>query len=393
MLSFFIKKPFCLQIIQIRNLRELFNLWTAKEKKNQNMKRRLCVLSFCCLIVFFLFTFVKIKNQSILKTARSQVTSVLCNLTQSQPFVDGSTAWVEKSIIDASNHQQNMSIGSLRKIPTPGDDVNSTLHVTVEFSGRLGNHLFIYATLLGVARAQNRRPFIRDGIDLGTAFQISFINPNISNQGWAVVYEYKHTKFESKFMDLPQNNLTLIGSFQSWKYFHHIQDEIRREFLFIPSIQKEVQSILESHRAKLKNHALVGVHVRRGDFLTPDNVKLGFGVPNAIYFVNAFSKMRSVLGKLNVTFLVASDDLQWCRSNLNDSGVRYLPDGSPAFHLAALAGCDHVIISGGTFGWWSAWLANGITIYYKKYVMENTRLNEGFDKDDYYLPGWIGLDM
>ncbi|KAI8776503.1 galactoside 2-alpha-L-fucosyltransferase 1, partial [Biomphalaria glabrata] len=60
---------------------------------------------------------------------------------------------------------------------------NSTMYLTTLFSGRFGNHLFIYATLLGVARAQNRVPFISDRIGLGKDFQISFNKPNISSNG------------------------------------------------------------------------------------------------------------------------------------------------------------------------------------------------------------------
>uniref|UniRef100_A0A2C9M0Q1 L-Fucosyltransferase n=1 Tax=Biomphalaria glabrata TaxID=6526 RepID=A0A2C9M0Q1_BIOGL len=210
---------------------------------------------------------------------------------------------------------------------------------------------------------------------------------------WRVIHEINsHTKFVPTFFHLPEGNLTLSGSFQSWKYFQHIQAEIRREFTFSVPLQEKVQTILAAHRKKFTNHAVVGIHTRRGDFLEPKNIKLGFGVPNGTYFEKAMSTMKTLLGKKNVTFLVASDDLTWCQENLNDSSVSILPQGEPSFHLALLASCDHMIISGGTFGWWAAWLANGITIYFKNYILPNTQLDRGFDKDDYYLPGWIGLD-
>nr|KAI8732617.1 galactoside 2-alpha-L-fucosyltransferase 1-like [Biomphalaria glabrata] len=270
---------------------------------------------------------------------------------------------------------------------------NSTMYLTTLFSGRLGNHLFIYASLLGLARAQNRVPFISDRIGLGKDFQISFINPNISSNGWRVISIVgSHTKFVPTFFHLPEENLTLSGSFQSWKYFQHIQAEIRREFTFSVPLQEKVQTILAAHRKKFLNHAVVGIHARRGDFLEPKNIKLGYGVPNRSYFEKAMSTMKTLLGKKNVTFLVASDDLTWCQENLNDSSVSILPQGEPSFHLALLASCDHVIISGGTFGWWTAWLANGITIYFKNFILPNSKLTGGYDKDDYFLPGWIGLD-
>jgi galactoside 2-L-fucosyltransferase 1/2 len=30
-----------------------------------------------------------------------------------------------------------------------------------------------------------------------------------------------------------------------------------------------------------------------------------------------------------------------------------------------LSMCNHTIITVGSFGWWSAWLANGTTVYFK----------------------------
>nr|KAI8732632.1 galactoside 2-alpha-L-fucosyltransferase 1-like isoform X2 [Biomphalaria glabrata] len=311
--------------------------------------------------------------------------------TTSKMFMKNDPAINEGQREETETHPQR---STLPKCPaTLGSASNSSMYLTTVFTGRLGNHLFIYAMLLGVARSQDRVPFISDGIDIGQDFQISFIQPHINSKGWRVIEEFRsHTKFVPTFFHLPEENLTLSGSFQSWKYFQHIQAEIRREFTFSLPLQEKVQTILAAHRKKFLNHAVVGIHARRGDFLEPKNIKLGYEVPNGTYFEKAMSTMKTLLGKKNVTFLVASDDLTWCQENLNDSSVSILPQGEPSFHLALLASCDHVIISGGTFGWWAAWLANGITIYFKNYVLPNTQLDRGFDKDDYYLPGWIGLE-
>ncbi|KAH9508237.1 Galactoside 2-alpha-L-fucosyltransferase 2 [Bulinus truncatus] len=195
------------------------------------------------------------------------------------------------------NITHNENITSNISVTTPKSQttqpVTAPLYLTAEMMGRLGNQMFIYANLLGLAIAQNRRPFLRDGQDLVTTFQVSYING---------------------------------------------------------------------------------------------------GITNASYFTHAFSKMRSLLPNQNITFLVASEDQEWCKQNLNDSSVRVLPPGSAAEHMAILASCDHVIITGGTYSFMAAWLANGITIYNTKHYSQTAPVRVGFTDADFFLPGWIGVE-
>ncbi|KAH9513710.1 Galactoside 2-alpha-L-fucosyltransferase 1 [Bulinus truncatus] len=265
-------------------------------------------------------------------------------------------------------------------------------YLTTRFMGRLGNQMFEYASLLGLARAQNRRPFVKDGGNLANIFQISLVNREVSSDGWKVMSESGYATFDSRFMKLPEVNLIITGYLQCWRYLIHAQDEIRREFTLSSTLQKYAEGVLTNYRRQMDNHVLVGVHIRRGDFLSPNLVRAGYGVPNASYFTKAFNKLRSLLPNQNITFLVASDDVDWCKNNLNDRSVRILPRGSGNEHFAIVSSCDHVILTGGTYGWWSAWLANGITVYFKDFVADNKPLHSGFNDGDYYPPGWIGLE-
>jgi galactoside 2-L-fucosyltransferase 1/2 len=65
-------------------------------------------------------------------------------------------------------------------------------------------------------------------------------------------------------------------------------------------------------------------------------------------------------------FIVISDDISWCRQNMKPFGQHTIDfiDGerSPAVDLAIASLCDHAIITFGTFGWWAAWFANGLTL-------------------------------
>ncbi|KAK0042567.1 galactoside 2-alpha-L-fucosyltransferase 2 [Biomphalaria pfeifferi] len=302
-----------------------------------------------------------------------------------------------KLLSSPPNQNKSLAIESSSTTTTTTQQTNTSqanvtaLYLTTRFTGRLGNQMFIYATMVGLARAQNRVPIIKSGGDLVNTFQITNLNKDMNTDGWNVISESAYAIFNSKFMNLPPRNLIVTGYLQCWRYFLHAQDEIRREFTFVPSIQKEADAVLASCRSQLQNHVIVGVHVRRGDFVLDDKQKHGYGVANASYFIKAFAKMRSLLPNQNITFLVASDNLTWCKDNIKDTSVTFLPERDRGIHLAILSSCDHVILTSGTFGWWIAWLANGISIYFEGYIKKDSPLEAGFTARDYYPLGWIGL--
>jgi galactoside 2-L-fucosyltransferase 1/2 len=102
-------------------------------------------------------------------------------------------------------------------------------------------------------------------------------------------------------------------------------------------------------------------------------------------------------------FIVCSDDNKWATttvqtvmSNLSipAGGCRpkvvYYAGSSGSEDMAVLASCNHTIITVGSYGWWSAYLAGGVTVYYSKYPPMQ-RVPLGIRENDVYLPAWIGL--
>jgi galactoside 2-L-fucosyltransferase 1/2 len=242
-------------------------------------------------------------------------------------------------------------------------------------------------------------------------------------------------------------NVFIFAYLQSWVYFTDVMADIRRMFTFRPHIVSEVNKYYDSLLRSNNSHSIsrqqsdydssrieiniakestdngnvettqpvetyVGVHVRRGDMTQNEKLQdYGFqtGGPDFVkramlYYIQRYS---------HVTFIVCSDDISWCRQNiaLNQSDIMSLKSDSnnnndirvnihfcnetqPDYvHLAVLAACNHSIICGGTFGWWSAFLAGGEAVYYKDYPRPGSRMERGFSptKVDHYLPGWIGM--
>jgi galactoside 2-L-fucosyltransferase 1/2 len=89
----------------------------------------------------------------------------------------------------------------------------------------------------------------------------------------------------------------------------------------------------------------------------------------------------------NAHFLVATDDKPYCINLFrNYSNIYFTPQSfSPGHDLIALSVCQHSIVTGGTFSWWSAYLTNGQVVHDKVYP-------SGCERREYYYPPWFMID-
>ena len=94
-----------------------------------------------------------------------------------------------------------------------------------------------------------------------------------------------------------------------------------------------------------RDRPVVSLHVRRGDFLRVDGL------------VVASKQRQAAMNQFpGADFLVFSDDLAWCRSNVRGENVFYSPFQGMLEDFWGMACCDHNIIANSTFSWWAAWL-------------------------------------
>ena len=287
-------------------------------------------------------------------------------------------------------------------------DFPNQLYVTFFLHGRLGNWMFAYASLLGIAKRNKRIPYVlRDRNVLQYVFNVKHTRDHAADCVRQFI-EYRPATYDPLTEELPQKNLTLESYFQSWRYFHDIQDEIRQEFTFHIEIMRRSEKILTSYISQnslntIKSLSeyftnsstiLIGVHVRRAD-MTHDKgfTYIGFRSATLEYIHNAIAYMRSKFADKNIKFVVVSDDYWWCYDNLKKvENVIIIPRNDRAIDMAILTLCNHTIMTTGTFGWWGAWLAGGHTVYYRDYPIKGTRLDRDTNKADFYPPDWVALD-
>lgn len=217
--------------------------------------------------------------------------------------------------------------------------------------GRLGNQMFQYASLRGIA-AKNSYDFMIPGSQHSlSCFKLDF--EKIETLKIADYFDKIYVEpendlsFNQSLFSLPQG-VSLVGYFQNYQYFEHIESEIRKDFTFKDEIVEKSKTLLENKFPK--NKKIVGVHVRRTDYLNLQHV---YHICDADYYKSAMQKMLETFEDLE--FLFFTDDKPWVRENFKNSNISNFEN--PCFDLCTLSLCDHHIICNSSFSWWGAWLA------------------------------------
>ncbi|XP_076456342.1 galactoside alpha-(1,2)-fucosyltransferase 2-like, partial [Babylonia areolata] len=266
--------------------------------------------------------------------------------------------------------------------------------ICVTFRARLGNQLFQYASVLGLALRLHRAAVYSPSPLLASVLQ--YPPPAASAQQWErcqtarVLREKGCCHFQKVFLQLdPRKDYHVGKHLQSWKYFEGVEAEVRRAVLFKESVLGQAKRTVEELRRRC-NQTLIGVHVRRGDFLKPFYVRRGFRTAPPEYYLTAMDYMRQRFR--NVTFLVSVDKTDWFVQNVTRAkDVTILKRQNSVVDMALLASLDHVIISSGTYSWWVGYLNQGVTLYWKDFIANGTPLGNSFNPrgTTYIYPGWI----
>lgn len=287
------------------------------------------------------------------------------------------------------------------------DDIEHTyLTVNSRPWGGLGNSLFRMATVYGISRATNRTPVVMIDSPVLKHFNVNLTKMTkwkFKSGGVKEIKEASSGIYTKSLYDISQfcENVAITGYLQSWKYFVDVETDFRKVLTFKNSIVKKAvhffdQITLPMRIASNYDLSYIGLHVRRGDFLTKKRISMGYGVPQFDYFQRAIALLKHKYPRHYQVFIVSTNDIRWTKTNfkkLQNVTLIYTPKSNDAgTDLAILSMCNHTIISSGTFGWWSAFFANGTTIYYKNYPRPGSTLAQRIHHEDYYFPHWIPLE-
>lgn len=233
----------------------------------------------------------------------------------------------------------------------------------IGYMGRLGNQLFQYATLMGVANKtgykfgipiKNNLQINPEGcydkylnkwipykFDLADCFNLTVNDSSGINN--TITYKETMHEFNGDIFNI-QDNTNLEGYFQTEKYFKHIELNVRNEFVFKNEIINECLKI------KKKYTDIVSIHFRRGDYLGDADK---FPPLNLEYYQKAIN----LFDDKEYTFFVFSDDIDWCKNVFgDDEKIVYIEGNNQFVDMCMMSMCNHNIIANSTFSWWGAWL-------------------------------------
>lgn len=153
---------------------------------------------------------------------------------------------------------------------------------------------------------------------------------------------------DSKYVQPPKfdSDVVIDGFFQSEKYFKSHRDDVLKMFELADIIKEEISS----KYSMLFNTAHCGLHVRRGDYFTAKEMR----VIDVTYYKEAIKSFDS-----NTTFVIFSDDINWCKNNLDFIPKKiFIEERNDLKEMYLMSRLSGMIIANSTFSWWGAWLGN-----------------------------------
>jgi len=148
----------------------------------------------------------------------------------------------------------------------------------------------------------------------------------------------------------------LDGYFQSPRYFEDHWNQIAAELTLSQPLPDSTQR-MRDQICTCEN--AVGVHIRRGDYVTDPEVQQFHGICGLDYYMRGMEKIAAMT--VAPTFFVFSDCLDWAKNLLPAVYSMVFVDchraESDYLDLFLLSQCTHFVLANSSFSWWGAWMA------------------------------------
>jgi hypothetical protein len=254
--------------------------------------------------------------------------------------------------------------------------------VSTKLMGGLGNYMFQIAAAYAISLRDNKS-LICETYDMqvpqkpAQAYQNNLFR-KISFAEERII----HTPFgEPKFSytEIPQidGNIRLYGYFQSEKYFEHYKREVAELF----ELNSEIQDKVLSQYQEILEKNTTSINVRRGDYVWLSDY-------HANQELDYYKKAIEIIGE-EEKFLIFSDDISWCKENLDFiKNKTFVTNDFDYEDLFLMSQCSNNIIANSSFSWWGAWLNKNddkVIVAPKNWFGKS---NSHLDTSDLYCEKW-----
>lgn len=159
----------------------------------------------------------------------------------------------------------------------------------------------------------------------------------------------EHQMYDKGIFEL--DNKVLEGYWACEGYWGDRIPELRKQLIFPESNNPKNKEMLE----KIKNTESVSIHVRRGDYLNPENQAIYGGICTEEYYEKAISYVEERIE--NPHFFIFSDDTEYAKKTYTKDNytVVDINHGQDSFlDMHFMGCCKHNICANSTFSFWGA---------------------------------------
>jgi len=251
--------------------------------------------------------------------------------------------------------------------------------------GRLGNQMFQYASLKGIAANRGYNiciPFSQNKNEwtdhqLNSVFKMSTLNQlnyQYIDLNRPTIFEESFSFDEKLFNECP-DWVTIHGFFQTEKYFKHIRDQLLIDFQFHDDILEPAQQVVFNWKNP------IALHVRRTDYIINPN--------HNTLSLNYYKKALECFDNSS-EIIIFSDDPKWCLEQKLFDSDRFLVSETDNNYLdlCIMTLCSGHIIANSSFSWWGAWLSNSKQIVAPSGWFKGSD-NEHLDTKDLIPKTWV----
>ena len=249
-------------------------------------------------------------------------------------------------------------------------------HPNIGHAGRMGNAMFQYSALKGIAKRHGYTPVLLKEVHKriwdGQLCHLQFFNLKIDHVDDTSDFNQTFTESTPRAFDDSVNkilpNTLIYGHYESYEYFKDIEDEIRNEFELRPSIKQRAASLLDKY--KINNDTqLIAIHLRLGDY-GPVYKDLYADKSHWIhrFIQDSLKQFEHIENKKFIAFTGGNkedkqddDDINYTIQLLS----QYVPNNQfimskgndPIIDFSMISQANHVIVlTFSTFIWWASFL-------------------------------------
>lgn len=156
------------------------------------------------------------------------------------------------------------------------------------------------------------------------------------------MYHPEIFEFEDKY---------LCGYFACEKYYADILGELRTTIRFPKSTNPDNERLAE----EMAQRESVSIHIRRGDYLDPENAQMFGNICTEAYYQGAIAEMKRLHPQAH--FYIFSDDAAYVREKYvgSEYSVVDVNKGKDSFYdIWLMSQCKHNICANSTFSFWGA---------------------------------------